>query len=147
MGDIGYLDDQNRFWYCGRKSHRVETAAGTLYSIPIEHLFDQVPFVRKCALVSIVLDGKCIPAIVYELELPRTIFPDSSVPDAPCTPQQLAAQIPAQLRAIAAKNSHTNMINYFIERKRIPVDIRHNSKIRREELSDWATSKFSDDTK
>jgi hypothetical protein len=81
------------------------------------------------------------------LELPRTIFPDSSVPDAPCTPQQLAAQIPAQLRAIAAKNSHTNMINYFIERKRIPVDIRHNSKIRREELSDWATSKFSDDTK
>ena len=32
MGDVGYLDEQDRFWFCGRKSHRVRTAAGTMYT-------------------------------------------------------------------------------------------------------------------
>ena len=26
MGDLGYLDEQGRLWFCGRKSHRVVTA-------------------------------------------------------------------------------------------------------------------------
>ena len=28
LGDVGYLDGE-RFWFCGRKSHRVITASGT----------------------------------------------------------------------------------------------------------------------
>jgi acyl-CoA synthetase (AMP-forming)/AMP-acid ligase II len=36
MGDVGYLDEAGRFWYCGRKSHRVETAAGTLFTECVE---------------------------------------------------------------------------------------------------------------
>ena len=35
MGDLGYLDQQERFWFCGRKGHRVETARGTLFTIPV----------------------------------------------------------------------------------------------------------------
>ena len=41
MGDVGYLDARDRFWFCGRKSHRVTTAAETLYTIPCEAIFQQ----------------------------------------------------------------------------------------------------------
>jgi len=36
MGDVGYFDEHERFWYCGRKAHRVQTVNGTLFTIPIE---------------------------------------------------------------------------------------------------------------
>ena len=29
MGDVGYLDEQERFWFCGRMSQRVVTAEGS----------------------------------------------------------------------------------------------------------------------
>ena len=29
MGDVGYVDGEGRLWFCGRKSHRVETADGS----------------------------------------------------------------------------------------------------------------------
>jgi len=32
LGDVGYFDAEQRFWYCGRKSHRVVTADGTLFT-------------------------------------------------------------------------------------------------------------------
>ena len=40
MGDAGYLDAQDRFWFCGRVAHRVLTAEGPLYSIPCEAIFN-----------------------------------------------------------------------------------------------------------
>ena len=43
MGDVGYLDEQDRFWFCGRKAHRVRTASGALYTIPCEAIFNQHP--------------------------------------------------------------------------------------------------------
>ena len=32
MGDVGYLDDTGRFWFCGRKAHRVVTSEGTMFT-------------------------------------------------------------------------------------------------------------------
>ncbi len=32
IGDVGYFDEKGRFWYCGRKSHRVRTS--TVRSTP-----------------------------------------------------------------------------------------------------------------
>ena len=43
MGDVGYLDDAGRFWYCGRKSQRVETAAGPLFTECVEAIFNTHP--------------------------------------------------------------------------------------------------------
>ena len=42
-GDVGYFDDTGRFWYCGRKSQRVETAAGPLYTECVEAIFNTHP--------------------------------------------------------------------------------------------------------
>ena len=35
MGDVGYLDEHGRLWFCGRKSHRVVTPHGTLFTDPV----------------------------------------------------------------------------------------------------------------
>ncbi|MFT7641379.1 MAG: acyl-CoA synthetase (AMP-forming)/AMP-acid ligase II, partial [Pirellulaceae bacterium] len=34
MGDVGYLDGRDRFWFCGRKAHRVRTAQGNMFTVP-----------------------------------------------------------------------------------------------------------------
>ena len=34
MGDVGYLDERDRFWFCGRKAHRVTMGKRTLYTFP-----------------------------------------------------------------------------------------------------------------
>src|SRR5262249_4116845 len=53
MGDLGYLDPQGRVWFCGRKSQRVQTAAGTLFTIPCEGVFNEHPAVFRTALVGV----------------------------------------------------------------------------------------------
>ena len=53
MGDVGYLDNQDRLWFCGRKNHRVITNNGTLFTVPIEAIFNQHPAVAKSALVGV----------------------------------------------------------------------------------------------
>ncbi|MDQ3511691.1 MAG: fatty acid CoA ligase family protein, partial [Pseudomonadota bacterium] len=53
MGDLGYLDSEGRLWFCGRKSHRVETSTGPLYTEQVEPVFNQHPQVRRTALVGI----------------------------------------------------------------------------------------------
>ena len=53
MGDVGYLDDAGRFWYCGRKSQRVETTDGPLFTECVEAVLNTHPAVRRSALVGI----------------------------------------------------------------------------------------------
>ena len=43
MGDVGYLDNRGRLWFCGRKSHRVVTPWGTLFTDMVEPIFNTVP--------------------------------------------------------------------------------------------------------
>src|SRR5690606_8114805 len=43
MGDLGYLDDAGRIWFCGRKSQRVVTPERTYFTIPCEGVFNAHP--------------------------------------------------------------------------------------------------------
>src|SRR5580704_2091068 len=54
MGDVGYLDHQGRVWYCGRKSHIVTTAKGSLFTEPCEAIFNEHPRVARSALVGVI---------------------------------------------------------------------------------------------
>jgi acyl-CoA synthetase (AMP-forming)/AMP-acid ligase II len=138
MGDVGYFDSDKRFWYCGRKSQRVETASGTLFTECVEALFNRHPFIRRCALVGVGSDSCSTPVIVYETNLPRTVYPDPNVPGAPCTPSQLAARIREEFATIAAQHLPDANLRYFLRHTRLPVDVRHNAKINREALAEWA---------
>lgn len=123
MGDIGGMDDRGRIWFCGRKSHRVVTPAETLFTIPCEAVFNTHPQVFRTALVGIGPAGEQLPVLCVELE--KGIPADHE-------------KIRGELREIARAHLHTVTIDTFLFHPAFPVDIRHNAKIFREKLAEWA---------
>lgn len=136
MGDVGYLDEQNRFWCCGRKSHRVRIsgdASEDLFTEPIEALFNNHPKIHRCALVGVGEPGSQTPVIIAEP------WPEERPKD-----RVGEDQLIRELRQIAESNESTkSILNIFIFPKRLPTDIRHNSKIFREQLAPWAQKELS----
>jgi acyl-CoA synthetase (AMP-forming)/AMP-acid ligase II len=129
MGDLGYLDDRGRLWFCGRKSQRVITSAGTLFTIPCEAVFNQHPLVRRSALVGVVRNGTTEPVLCVELEK-----------DAQANDRRRLTQ---EILELGAVQSHTKGIKTVLFHPAFPVDIRHNAKIFREKLAEWAARKLS----
>src|SRR5262249_20783861 len=67
MGDVGYLDEQGRLWFCGRKSHRVVTPHGTLFTDMVEPVFNAlVDGSRRTALVGVTRAGVTYPVLCVE---------------------------------------------------------------------------------
>jgi olefin beta-lactone synthetase len=124
MGDVGWLDVDGRLWFCGRKTHRVETASGPLYTEQVEPIFNTHPFVKRTALVGIGALGQQTPVLCVEL-------------DAKVNAKMFDA-IKPELMALGAKFSHTAGIQTLLLHPKFPVDIRHNAKIGRERLAEWA---------
>ncbi len=124
MGDVGYLDARGRLWFCGRKAHRVRTRDGeTLFTVPCEAIFDAHPAVFRSALVGVAGE----PVICVELEAEaRGADRDALF---------------AELRALAEAHPHTRAIRRFLVHPGFPVDVRHNAKIRREDLAAWAAGR------
>jgi acyl-CoA synthetase (AMP-forming)/AMP-acid ligase II len=122
MGDVGYLDEQGRLWFCGRKTHRVETANGPLYTEQVEPVFNTHPKVRRTALVGTGAFGEQVPLLWVELHQPRVGDTERK-------------RIVEELREIGARHAHTAGIERFRFHPGFPVDIRHNAKIGREKLA------------
>jgi acyl-CoA synthetase (AMP-forming)/AMP-acid ligase II len=132
MGDLGYFDEHGRLWFCGRKSHRVVTPEGTLFTDQVEPIFNTVPGVYRTALVGVKRNGVTHPVICVELE------------DAAGPADRPWAQIDRDLRRAGSCFDHTRRIEVFLEHPRgFPVDIRHNSKIFREKLAQWVDSEMA----
>jgi acyl-CoA synthetase (AMP-forming)/AMP-acid ligase II len=126
MGDLGYLDSQGRLWFCGRRAHRVITKDGTLFTIPCEAIINEHPDVARSALVGIpdpLHPGFQHPVMIVEPVKMRKIKRE---------------RLLAEVRELAAASALTESIQLFLTHPDFPVDIRHNAKIFREKLSDWA---------
>ncbi len=130
MGDVGYLDDSGRLWFCGRKAHIVETEAGRKFSVRCEAIFNEHPHVYRSALVSVGQNGQQVPAIVIEPE--NGHFPK---------PNEEAAFRNA-LHELGQANELTKDIHLVLFHESFPVDVRHNIKINREVLAEWATERI-----
>jgi acyl-CoA synthetase (AMP-forming)/AMP-acid ligase II len=126
MGDVGYFDADGRLWFCGRKSHRVETGVGPLFTEQVEPVFNIHPDVRRTALVGLGARGEQEPVLCVELE---TGVGAGQWP-----------RIVGELQAIARSRPHTARISRFLRHPKFPVDIRHNAKIGREKLAAWAAA-------
>nr|WP_321466486.1 fatty acid CoA ligase family protein [uncultured Desulfobulbus sp.] len=122
MGDMGYVDGQGRLWFCGRKAHRVATKKGMLYTICCEAIFNDHPQVRRSALVGLGPWGRQMPVLIVE----------------PVTKVGNEEHLFTELRELAKANDLTQDIEQFLLHPAFPVDIRHNAKIFREKLADWA---------
>lgn len=124
MGDLGWFDETGRLWFCGRKSQRVETQGGTLYTEQAEPVFNTHPDVRRSALVGVGAPGAQTPVLCVELK--------------PGVHRERSA-IEAELLNLGGLHAHTRTIQRVLFHTGFPVDIRHNAKIGREALARWAT--------
>lgn len=130
MGDVGYLDDHHRLWFCGRRAHRVVTENGTLFSVPCEAIINEHREVFRSALVGVKeyhSSSVEVPVMVVE----------------PVEGSRVSKTILlAEIEEIAAKNHLTADIKHFLIHQNFPVDIRHNAKIFREKLAVWAQKRI-----
>ena len=125
-GDLGKLDDKKRVWFFGRKSQRVETNDKTLYTIPVEAVFNRHPAIERSALVGAKNNGNTEPVVCIQHK--HRINKNK--------------QLINELKMMAKENNLTNSISTFIFHKKFPVDPRHNAKIYREKLTIWAQKKI-----
>lgn len=126
MGDLGWMDSKGRIWFCGRKSHRVITEKGTLFTIPVESIFNNHPAVYRSALTGVGPTNSQTPVIFVE---PYESFDNQK-------------DLIAELIALAQSNPLTEDIHHIFIEKQFPVDIRHNAKIFREKLAVKAAARL-----
>jgi len=124
MGDMGYLDENDRLWFCGRKAHRVHGSDGYMYTIQCEAIINEHPDVYRSALVGLKGEG--------EIETPVMIVEMSK------GAQRKEQELLQEVKEIASHHPLTCNITHFLIHKSFPVDIRHNAKIFREKLQVWA---------
>ncbi len=123
MGDLGKKDQKGRIWYYGRKTQRVITKDGILFTVPVESIFNIHPKVMRSALVGIShtdIEFK-LPVVCIQLKKSAN--------------NKEKKQIIDQLNDMA--KSENIRIRKFIFIKNFPVDPRHNAKIYREKLAKW----------
>ncbi len=130
MGDAGYKDATGRIWFCGRKAHRVRTRGGDLFTVCCEARFNRHPEVARSALVGVPEGGSGCerPVLVVQLREEAKRKGEEE-------------RIRRELLAAAVDNPLTAGIRDILFYKVFPTDIRHNAKIRREELAKWAAGR------
>ena len=120
-------------WDCkpsGRKSHRVVTESGTMYSVRCEAVFNEHPHVFRSALVGVGPRGRQRPVIVVEPVAGRR--PLRAEPKG----------FREELLKLGCANEMTRPIRDVLFHRGFPVDIRHNAKIDREALAQWAAGRL-----
>jgi len=126
MGDVGYVDQKKRLWFCGRRAHRVVAADRTYYTICCEAVVNEHPDVFRSALVGIGESGRQVPVLIIE----------------PAKKPRNTEALIAEVRELAGRHPLTDSIEYFLVHPDFPVDIRHNAKIFREKLALWAADRI-----
>ncbi|MCH7507697.1 MAG: AMP-binding protein, partial [Proteobacteria bacterium] len=130
MGDAGIMDGTGRLWYCGRLSQRIETGQEVLFADQCEAVFNQHPDLLRSAVVGIGARGAQIPVLCIEVKGKLSVVDTE--------------RVHFDLLQLAQAFALTRSIRTVLFHPGFPVDIRHNSKINREELVQWATKKMQE---
>jgi acyl-coenzyme A synthetase/AMP-(fatty) acid ligase len=117
MGDVGYLDEEGKLWFCGRKKHVVIVNNKSYYPTQIESIFNQHPKIAKSALVLNSKNKR--PALIIKRKDGKELIESMFLMD---------------LKGIEQTNPITNDIQEFHVENNFPVDVRHNIKIDRTKL-------------
>lgn len=119
MGDLGYFDQQGRLWLVGRKSHLIAGRSGVLYPLPGEAMVLPHPEIERAALV----EGDKGPVLVLERRSGS---------------MSKEAVLKKEALSLLRQTEHYQEVEQVVFHPGMPVDPRHNAKIHREELSEWA---------
>jgi acyl-CoA synthetase (AMP-forming)/AMP-acid ligase II/pimeloyl-ACP methyl ester carboxylesterase len=124
-GDVGWLDAGGRLWVSGRRSHVIETPDGPIAPVGIEQQVQQLPWVRWCAAVGVGPPGtQCVVVIVIPTE-GRGVW--------------AGYERSADVRAVV-RDALGIDVAAVVQRSEFPVDVRHQAKIDRAALAQWAES-------
>ena len=116
-GDVGHLDGNGNLWIEGRVVHMIHAAHGSVTPVPLEVACEKISGVKRAAAVGI--GDKGAQQLVMVLETDQAKEDVASV--------QLAAKVREALADLD--------VVAIWETKKLPVDIRHNSKIDRTALA------------
>lgn len=125
LGDVGHIDEKGRVWVEGRISQCLTIDGERIPPIPIEAIFDQHPMVRRSGLVER-LDAKQRKEAVICIETWEKLSSaeQDSLRDA--------------LERIASAHPVCAIVSRILFSPGLPIDPRHNAKIERPRLAEWA---------
>lgn len=130
MGDLGFFDEKGRVWFCGRKSHRLETKDGILCPIHVEALANQLAHVQRSAVIGVGKKGEEEPVLLIEENAEIKALNEAE--------RQAILNQAKELRSPYLPEMPIKQVQ-FVEK--FPVDVRHNAKINREILQKEYQSK------
>ncbi|TJY68820.1 alpha/beta fold hydrolase [Arthrobacter sp. CAU 1506] len=125
-GDVGHLDAEGRLWVEGRLAHIITTASGVATPVAAEQAAETHDVVRLAAVVGVGPVGAQVPVAVLE-----TLAPAARPGTAP-------RALGEEVRAAVVRSTGLDLAAVLVVPE-LPTDIRHNSKIDRAGLADWAT--------
>lgn len=129
-GDVGHLDEEGRLWIEGRSAHVLATTAGLITPVRVEEAAERVPGVRRSG--AAVVGPRGTQQIVVFFETDEGYKPGSATVPFPASQEKHE-----QIRQAVREATGADVVATF-ETQTLPTDIRHNSKIDRAALSDWA---------
>ncbi|MGV8845266.1 alpha/beta fold hydrolase [Tessaracoccus sp.] len=131
-GDVGHLDAEGRLWVEGRRQHVIHTAGGPLTPVALELAVQGVPGIADAAVVGVGPAGtQAVVVIVVQESHTRGSFLRR--------PSVLADEaLTSAIRGATASLTSTPVAAVLTTRS-FPVDVRHQSKVDRTRLADWAT--------
>lgn len=116
-GDVGHIDSEGNVWIEGRLVHVIHTSLGPIAPVPLEIAIEALPNVIRVAAVGV---G---PVDVQQIVI---VVETSNKTEGPAD-AELTHAVRAALASITIASVWTT--------KKLPVDIRHNSKIDRTAVS------------
>ena len=152
-GDVGHLDASGRLWVEGRLAHVLLTSQGVLTPVAAEQSAESLPEVRRAALVAVGPAGTAAPVLVIEASantaalearqsasgLKRALL--DRVPGArrfPVAEGVAPFELSQLVRQKVAEDTGVELAAVLVVHEH-PTDIRHNSKIDRPALGEWAS--------
>ena len=127
-GDIGQLDEEGRLWIGGRLGHVMCSSDGVIAPVAAEQLIESLPEVHAAAVVGVGPKGVQVVVAVVQMQDAGSV--------ARVTPLDLIDRV----RASVALPVGTEIdIAAVLVAKQLPVDKRHNSKIDRTAVAQWAS--------
>ena len=150
-GDVGHLDASGRLWVEGRLAHVLLTSQGVLTPVAAEQSAESLPEVRRAALVAVGPAGTATPVLVIEASANTAAL--EARQSASAFKRALLDRVPGRfpiaegvapfelsqlVRQKVAEDTGVELAAVLVVHEH-PTDIRHNSKIDRPALGEWAS--------
>lgn len=126
-GDVGELDAAGKLWVGGRLGHVVTTANTVLAPVDSEQRIETLADISMAAIVGVGPAGSQLVVAAVQLNESQS---DSK------TPSEASPALTEQIRQLAPESID---IAAVLVVKQMPVDRRHNSKVDRTAVAQWAS--------